>query len=171
MPERELPEALRARLSAELTSGAPLHAPLASQARYAGAASLAVPRRSLRGGLLVASAAALAVLVVAALAGPPQPRGWIVQSVGMLAGDRGAPSPTPSIESQGTISPRPSPSHAQSPEAAPEPRESPEPAESPGAHESPEPIQSPSGDQTSTGDGEGSSPSPSTSPSEGGSGG
>jgi hypothetical protein len=154
MPERELPEALRARLSAELTSGAPLRAPLASQARYAAAAPPAVPQRSLRAGLLVASAAALAVLAVAALAGPPQPRGWIVQSVGTLAGDRGASSPTPSTESQGTISPKPSPSHTESPETAPEPRESPEPGESPGAHESPEPTQSPSSGDSSTGDGD-----------------
>jgi len=172
MPDRELAEELKARLSAELRSGAPLRTPLASQARYATAAAPAVPRRSVHGRLLVVVVASLAVLVVAALAGPPQPRAWLVQSVGNIAGDRGAPSPSPANQTQSTSSPSDTSSdQSPSPATATVPRESPEPVESPGSHESPEPTQSPSGGETSGGDGDHSSPTPSASPTDGGSGG
>ena len=162
MPERELSEKLKARLSAELRAGAPFRAPLASQARYATAAAPALPRHSQRLRLAMVATASLAVLVVAALAGPLQPRSWIVQSVGTLAGDRGAPIPTPVNQSRVTISP--TPGRSPSAETTAAPRESPEPGESPSAHESAQPGQSPSGGDTSTGDGDQSSPSPSPSP-------
>src|SRR5438128_1963635 len=80
MPDRELPEHIRRQLSAGLDGGAPLVAPLPSQARFATLrGSMPAPRWRLR-GLTVAVAAA--GIVIVALAGPPQPRQWLVQSVG-----------------------------------------------------------------------------------------
>jgi hypothetical protein len=163
MPDRELPEELRARLSAELAAGAPLRAPLASQARYSSAAAAAVPQRHLRGRVLAVGAAALVVLVGATFAGPTPPRAWLVTTVGNIAGDRGAPSPSPANETGPATSPNAASHRSPSSTSAPEQRESPVPGESPGAHQSPEPVGSPSGADSSGGDGYESSPTASPS--------
>jgi hypothetical protein len=164
MPDRDLPEKVRTRLSAELASGAPLSAPLASQARYATAAPPAVPRRNLRRRALALGTAALVVLVGATLAGPTQPRAWLVTTVGNIAGDRGAPSPSPTNQAGTTTSPSASSHKSPSPASAPEQRESPAPGQSPPVHESPEPTEAPGGGDSSGGDGDDPSPAPSSSP-------
>jgi len=142
MPERELPEHLASQLSEELTSGAPLRAPLASQARYATAAAAQSSRAHVGARLVLSGLAALA-LVAATLLGAPQPRQWLIQSVGNLGG---------------TFSPSPSPAHQFQEPHPTEPVESPaspEPSETPETHESPEPSQSPE---------PGESPQPTSSP-------
>lgn len=191
MPDRDLPEELKARLSAELTSGAPLSAPLPSQARYATASPAARRQGHLRGRTLALAAAAFVVLLGAAFAGPPQQRAWLVRTVGNLAGDLGAPvstaspsagNPTPDSTPRGgtddrSPSPEKSPDGDETPGAheSPEPGQSPEPSQAPESHESPEPAQSPEpseapdGGGSSSGDGDHSSPSPSPSPDGGGS--
>src|SRR5690348_15705979 len=100
MPDRELPEHLKDQLDRELTAGAPLTSPLPAQARYARAAA-PLPSGFVRWRLLSAVGAAAALIAVTALAGPPQAREWIGQSVGTLAHDvqrstgGGTPSPSP----------------------------------------------------------------------------
>jgi len=186
MPDRDLPEQLKARLSAELMSGAPLNAPLPSQARYATAAPAARPRGHLRGRMITVAAAAVLVLLAAAFAGPPQQRAWLVRTVGNIAGDLGAEvsisSPSPGHSAPAASSPVGG-SDDRSPSAGtpdvdetPGAQESPEPSEStPESHESPEPGQSPQpsespdGGGSSGGDGDHSSPSPSSSEDGGGS--
>src|SRR5258708_3200268 len=126
MPDRDLREELKARLSAELSSGAPLSAPLASQARYATAAPAGVPQRHLRGRPLTLAAAALVVLLAAAFAGPPQPRAWLVRTVSNIAGNLGGQATTSSP------SPGNAPPAASSPVGAPhDSRPSPEAAQTP----------------------------------------
>ncbi len=150
MPERDLPEHLIARVSAELTAGAPLTSPLPSQARFARLGGVA-PHGHVRRRILAAAAATVALLAVAGT-GPTQARQWIGQSVGGFVDDvqrpdhhgaTGAPSPKASHPSSGRPSPR-TPAVGKSPEpsAKPEPHESPEPS----PHESPEPSHSPEGD-------------------------
>jgi hypothetical protein len=145
MPDRELPEDLRARLAEELTSGAPLLAPLPSQARYTTAMQLPPPR--VRWRLAAAAGAAAGLVAVAAFAGPPQARAWIGQSVGNIAHTvrhpgEGNPPPQASPFNE---SPAASPGEHRTPESSPsqEPRESPEPSESPESSASPEPRESP----------------------------
>jgi len=191
MPDRDLPEELKARLSAELMSGAPLNAPLPSQARYATAAPAARPRGHLRGRMITVAAAAVVVLLAAAFAGPPQQRAWLVRTVGNIAGDLGAEvtisSPSPGHSAPAEASPvagsddrSPSPGTPDVDETpgaqeSPEPSEPAEPSQTPESHESPEPggspqpSQSPNGGDTSGGDGDHSSPSPSPSQDGGGS--
>jgi hypothetical protein len=170
MPDLDLPEELKARLSAELAAGAPLSAPLASQARYASAAPAAVPQRHLRGRALALGAAALVVLVGATFAGPTQPRAWLLTTVGNIAGDRGAPSPSPANQTGHTTSPSAA-SHRSPPAvSAPEQHESPVPGQSPVTHETPEPTESPAGGDSSGGDGDDSSPTASPSPDDSGDG-
>jgi hypothetical protein len=166
MPDRELPENLRAQLSSELEQGAPLTSPLPMQARYTRLAGASPVRAQVRGRLVAAAIAACALIAVAAFAGPPQARAWIGQSMGNIV--RGvenstgtapaSPSPgrTPDDSHQGEGRPAP----AETPEAneSPEPSESQEPAQTPESGESPEPTQSPDGDD------HGGSPSPSPSP-------
>jgi hypothetical protein len=178
MPERDLPEELRARLAAELASGVHLSAPLASQARYATGVPAAGPQRHLRGRVLTLSAAALVVLVAATFAGPPQPRAWLVRTVGNIASGLGAPvgtsSPTPGNPTPAQSSPRggtdaksPSPRATEAPDGdeTPGSQPSPEPQESPEPAQSPEPTASPDG-----GGGDHWSPNASPSPAAGGSG-
>jgi hypothetical protein len=76
MPDRDLPEHLVARLSDELTSGAPLVAPLPSQARYARAGVTPFAARQ-RWRLITATAAAAALVVIAVAAGATPARQWI----------------------------------------------------------------------------------------------
>ena len=133
MPDRELPEHLRQRLSAALESGAPLVSPLPSQAEYSIAATeVQEPNRRLRSF----AALALATAVVIALVGPQQPREWIVRSVDNITHSSGVPAgsagPTPSSQA-GTVV-RQSPEVTEAPEAT----ESPEAERSPQATESPE---------------------------------
>lgn len=176
MPDRELPEHLRARLSADLMSGAPLASPLPSQARYARGAAEA-PRSHPRGRLVAAAAAGLALLVIAATVGPSQSRHWIGQSVGSivnhvkLPGGQATAPPTnspPAAASHpagGAPTPRESPDGARSPEPseASEPTNSPEPQESP----EPAPQGSPEPSQAPDNDGDGGSPSPTPSGGDG----
>lgn len=174
MPDRELPEHLSARLSDELTSGAPLVAPLPAQARYArpGTPPLAAGQRW---RLVTAIAAAAALVLIMVAASPTPARQWIGDSVGNLTHElQGAEhpgaskSPERSPASQpSTVQPAPhdSPEATESPEPSesPEPNESPEPSQTPESHESPEPSRSPDGGDRQ--------PSPSPRPSDGDSGG
>jgi len=183
MPDRELPEQLKAKLAAALAAGTPLKSPLPSQARYADATGADAQRPRVRPRLVALAVASVVMLGVLAFAGPSQPRQWLVQSVGSIARDVGAPvgAPSPSSSGQrpGDSSPGPSHEATETPEAAetpegsetPEANASPEPGGTPESSESPEPTQSPDGDGSSGGDGGGdhSSTSPSPSPSDGGS--
>ena len=142
MPDRELPENIRRQLSAGLDGGVPLVAPLPSQARFAALhGAPPSPRWRLR-ALTVAVAAA--GIVVVALAGPPQPREWVVQTVNGISRQVGVPagSVSPSPKEQSTTSGEQEPNAAaESPEnheATAEPGESPEPAQSPEPEESPD---------------------------------
>ncbi|HET7465233.1 MAG TPA: hypothetical protein VFL29_01090 [Candidatus Dormibacteraeota bacterium] len=175
MPDRELPKNLQQQLSASLEDGSPLLAPLPSQARYAtlrGAAP--APRWRLRA---LTVAAAVAGIVAVALAGPSQPRQWLVQSVNDITKQVGVPagaaSPSPSKGGQttsGQDSSRESPEPSESPEAnepsqagaSPEPRESPEPTGSPESGEGPQPSPT-SGSSEDGGSGGDHSPQPSPS--------
>jgi hypothetical protein len=179
MPDRDLPDELKARLSSELVAGVPLTAPLGSQARYATAAPAAGPLRQVRGRVLIASAA-LAILLAAAFAGPPQPRAWLVQTVGNIAGGIGGPAST-SSPSPGNPAPAESSPKGSSGEKSPSPRatEPPDADETPGAQPSDEPRQSPEPSESPEsagspdgggGSGDHSSPNPSPSPDGGGSG-
>ena len=157
MPDRELPEHLRQRLSAALESGAPLVSPLPSQAEYSIAATeVQEPNRRLRSF----AALALAAAVVIALVGLQQPREWIVRSVDNITHSAGVPAgsagPTPSSQ-VGTVV-HESPDATASPAA----RESPRPLPSP-EHEQPgaSPTAGPGGND---GDGDDHSPGPSPSP-------
>src|SRR5436305_11996759 len=154
MPDRELPENLKARLDDELTSGAPLVSPLASQARYARAAATAVPTRHVTRGLVSAAAASAALILVAAAVAPTPAREWIGRSVGSF---------TQSVKHAGDHSGSATPSAGRSPESEPSetseptPHESPEPSESPESRESPEPSGSPEPSESAE-------PSPATEP-------
>ncbi len=125
MPDRDLPKHIRRQLSAALDRGAPLDAPLPSQARFAALrGAMPSPRWRLR-ALTVAVAAA--GIVVVAFAGPPQPRDWVVQSVngiskqvGIPAGSA-APSPKDELATSGQKKPN---APTESPEATAEPAES-----------------------------------------------
>ena len=167
MPDRELPEVLRDQLSAALEAGAPLAAPLPAQARFTTARRpLPAPRWRLRALTVAAAATGIAVV---ALAGPPQPREWIAQSMHGLEKQVGVPagqvSPSPTQESEGTSGQRTESPHT-SPEAGQE--QSPEPRESAEPTQSPEPQESP-GDGGSSSDGDNNpQPSPSPSPSSDG---
>lgn len=149
MPDRELSEQLRQRLSAALESGAPLASPLPSQAEYSiAAAELAEPSRRIRSFAALAIAAA----VVLALVGLQQPREWIVRSVNNISHEVGVPA--------GSASPSPSSQTGVVVHESPEATESPEANETPGGVESPEPSESPVQQQPH--------PSPSAEPSDGG---
>jgi len=131
MPDRDLSEHIRRQLSAALDGGAPLIAPLPSQARFAAPrGAMPSPRWRLR-ALTVAVAAAGIVAVT--FAGPPQPREWVVQSVNGISKQVGIPAgsatPTPKNESATSGQKKPN-APTESPEATAEPGESPEPAES-----------------------------------------
>jgi hypothetical protein len=145
MPDRELPEDVRRRLSAALESGAPLIAPMASQARFAiSRGAMPAPRWRLRA---LTVAAAVAGIVVVALAGPPQTREWVVQSVNGISKQVGLPAgaATPSPKEEPTTSGENEPSApTQSPEnheGSPEPAGSPQPSESPDGDDTPQPAQ------------------------------
>jgi len=131
MPDRDLSQHIRRQLSAALDGGAPLIAPLPSQARFAALrGAMPSPRWRLR-ALTVAVAAA--GIVVVAFAGPSQPREWVVQSVNGISKQVGIPAgsatPTPKNESATSGQKKPN-APTESPEATAEPGESPEPAES-----------------------------------------
>lgn len=128
MPDRLLPDQVEARLATALESGAPLSAPLPSQARYAGLLARAMPAPLWRVRVLTVAVAVAGVFAIA-FAAPPQPRTWLAQSVGQIAHDVGVPAAAAS----------PSPAVRESPEA----RESPAPTESPEAHEGTSPVESP----------------------------
>jgi hypothetical protein len=170
MPDRELPDDLKARLSAELIAATPLQAPLASQARYATAAA-AGEREGFSTGHRWATAgvAALTLLLLTLVAVPP-----ILNTVGNRGHNVVTPLTTPSASQQPAESPTPanaspSPEPSESPEPSdtpgspesPEPGDSPQPVQSPQPHDSPEPSISP---ESGGGDNGGSSPSPSPSP-------
>jgi len=173
MPERELSEQIRRRLSAALDDGAPLVAPLPSQARFATLhGATPSPRWRLRALTVAAAAAGIAVV---AFAGSPQPRQWVVQTVNGITKQVGIPA--------GSVSPSPrdeSPTSGQanepteSPEATQEPRESPEPAESPDGDDTPQsgpgqPQPSPTAEPSDGGGGGDHSPEPTPSSGDGGS--
>ncbi len=155
MPERELPRNLRQRLSASLENGARLAAPSPAQARYATLRGVLPPARW-RFRALTAVAAAAGIVVVA-LAGAPESRTWLVNSVNDITRQVvPAGSVTPSPSSEGTIttgqvgSSHKSPEPRELPEATeePEPAGAPEPAESTGSDEHPQasPTAEPSDD-------------------------
>lgn len=150
MPDRVLPGDVQRSLSAALEAGAPLTAPLPSQSRFARlrAAAMPAPRWRFRA---LTTAVAFAGIVAVAFAAPPQPRSWIVQSVGHIAHDVGVPDAATS--------------------PSPEVRESPEPKESPEAHQSNEPAGSPEAHETAepsgSSDGDHAEPSPTAQPSDG----
>jgi hypothetical protein len=131
MPDRDLSRHIRRELSAALDGGAPLIAPLPSQARFAALrGAMPSPRWRVR-ALTVAVAAA--GIVVVAFAGPSQPREWVVQSVNGISKQVGIPagSATPSPKNESATSGQKKPNvPTESPEATAEPVESPEPAES-----------------------------------------
>ena len=138
MPDRELPEHIRRRLSAALDGGAPLVRPLPSQARFATPRGpMPTPRWRLRALTVVVAAAGI---VVVAIAGPSQPRQWLVQTVNGISKQVGVPA--------GSVTPSPkddSKSSGQKEQNAP--HESPEANEgTAGPAESPEPEESPDGD-------------------------
>lgn len=166
MPDRELPRHLLDELASSLEKGAPLVAPLASQARYATARIVLPPARWRLRALTVAVAAA--GIVVVALAGPPQPREWIAQSVNALERQVGVPAnevtPSPTHESEATSGEQTGQRSPESTEQA-EPRQSPEPGESPEPlqQQSPEPQESPGGDGGGSSDGDQPQVSPSPS--------
>ncbi len=161
MPDRELSRHIRRQLSAALDGGAPLIAPLPSQARFAAlGGAMPSPRWRLR-ALTVAVAAA--GIVVVAFAGPSQPREWVVQSVNGISKQVGIPagSATPSPKNESATSGQKKPNApTQSPEATAEPVESPEPAESPEPSESQQPAGAEPSDESGGGD---HSPEPSPS--------
>ena len=104
MPERVLPSRLRYQLSAALERGAPLVAPMASQARYATMRGpMPSPRWRVRA--LTVAVAALGIVVVA-FVGPQQSRDWVVQSVSGISKEVGIPagSVTPSPSERSTAS-------------------------------------------------------------------
>jgi len=167
MPDRDLSKHIRRQLSAALDGGAPLTAPLPSQARFA-ALRGAVPSPRWRLRALTVAVAAVGIVVVA-LAGAPQPREWVVQSVNGISKRVGIPagSATPSPKDESATSGQKEPDATiESPEATAEPGESPEPAESQqspvsepsdgsgGGDQSPEPTPS-SGDGGSDSGGDG----------------
>ncbi|HEV2218268.1 MAG TPA: hypothetical protein VGV88_11940 [Candidatus Dormibacteraeota bacterium] len=130
MPERVLSARARARLSAALDRGAPLVAPLASQARYA---TMRGPMPSPRWRVRALTIAVAAVGIVAvAFAGPTQPRDWVVQSVNDISKQVGIPagSVTPSPSEKSSASGAKEPTGAGQPQvthkATVEPSESPE---------------------------------------------
>jgi len=131
MPDRDLSMHIRRQLSAALDGGAPLIAPLPSQARFAALLGAMPPPRWRLRALTVAVAAA--GIVAVAFAGPPQPREWVVQSVNGISKQVGIPAgsatPTPKNESATSGQKKPN-APTESPEATAEPGESPEPAES-----------------------------------------
>jgi hypothetical protein len=178
MPERELSEQVRRRLSAALDAGSPLVAPLPSQARFATLqGATPSPRWKLRALTVAAAAAGIAVV---AFAGSPQPRQWVVQTVNGITKQVGIPagsvSPSPRDESttsgqQKENEPTESP---EAPEATQEPRESPEPAESPDGDDTlqtgpGQPQPSPTAESSDGGGGGDHSPEPTPSSSDGGS--
>ena len=131
MPDRELSRHIRRQLSAALDGGAPLIAPLPTQARFAALrGAMPSPRWRLR-ALTVAVAAA--GIVAVAFAGPSQPREWVVQSVNGISKQVGIPAgsaaPSPKNESSTSGQKKPN-APTESPEATAQPVESPEPAES-----------------------------------------
>ncbi len=152
MPDRVLPGHVESRLAEALESGAPLRAPLPSQARYASlhAGAMPAPRWHVRA---LTVAVAIAGIVAVAFAAPPQQRSWIVQSVGSIAHSVGVPAAAAS----------PSPDERESPDAA----KSPEAHEGAAPAESPEPRQS--AEPTGTSDGDHPEPSPTSGPTGGGS--
>ena len=125
MPDRDLSRHIRRQLSAALDGGAPLIAPLPSQARFATLrGAMPSPRWRVR-ALTVAVAAA--GIVVVAFAGPSQPREWVVQSVNGISKQVGIPagSTTPSPRDDSATSGQKEPNApAESPEATAEPAES-----------------------------------------------
>lgn len=142
MPDRQLPEHIRRQLSAALNGGAPLVAPLPSQARFATpGGAMPSPRWRLRA---LTMAVAAAGIVVVAFAGPPQPREWVVQTVNGISKQVGIPagSATPSPVEKSTRSGQQKPNApTESPEnheATPKPVGSPEPAESPDGDDTPQ---------------------------------
>jgi hypothetical protein len=147
MPDRDLPWHIRRQLSAALDGGAPLIAPLPSQARFAALRrAMPSPRWRLR-ALTVAVAAA--GIVVVAFAGPSQPREWVAQSVNGISKQVGIPagSATPTPKNEPTTSGQKKPNApTESPEATAEPVESPEPTES---QQPPEPSDESGGDDHS----------------------
>jgi hypothetical protein len=131
MPDRDLSRHVRRQLSAALDGGAPLTAPLPSQARFA-ALRGAIPSPRWRLRALTVAVAAVGIVAVA-FAGPPQPREWVVQSVNGISKHVGIPagSATPSPKNESATSGQKKPNApTESPEATAEPGESPEPAES-----------------------------------------
>lgn len=127
MPDRDLSKHIRRQLSAALDGGAPLVAPLPSQARFAALpGAMPSPRWRLRALTVVVAAAGI---VVVAFAGPSQAREWVVQSVNGISKQVGIPagSATPSPATSGQKKPN---AATESPEATAEPGGSPEPAES-----------------------------------------
>ena len=161
MPDRKLPEDVRRRLSAALESGAPLITPMPSQARFAvPTGAMPAPRWRLRA---LTVAVAVAGIVVVALAGPPQTREWVVQSVNGISKQVGLPagSVTPSPSEESTTSGENEPNApTQSPEnheASPEPAGSPQPAESPDGDDTPQPAQPQSSPTPEPSDGGGGS--------------
>ena len=176
MPERSLPEYLRERLSVALTTGAPLRAPSAADARYKHRHNGPIWRP--RGRMVAVGLAAAVALALVAVGGPQQPRQWVIESVHNVAHDvgvtlgQGTPSnspassephgsPRPAINSPG---PRPAASGSQQAVESPDANESPE-ANPESGDDSVEASPTPEPDDSSGGgDGDrsnsGSSPSP-----------
>jgi len=157
MPDRELPEDVRRRLSAALESGAPLITPMPSQARFAvPTGAMPAPRWRLRA---LTVAVAVAGIVVVALAGPPQTREWVVQSVNGISKQVGIPAgattPSPKDESatSGQKEPKVTTRSPEAPEATAEPAE---------PQSSPTPELSDGGGGSDGGDDHSPGPSPSS---------
>ena len=157
MPDRDLSRHIRRQLSAALDGGAPLAAPLPSQARFAALrGAVPSPRWRLR-ALTVAVAAA--GIVVVAFAGPPQPREWVIQSVNGISKQVGIPAgattPSPKDESatSGQKEPKVTTRSPEAPEATAEPAE---------PQSSPTPELSDGGGGSDGGDDHSPGPSPSS---------
>lgn len=165
---------LKEMLASALEHGAPLEAPYPSQARYSRLAGLKDARQPWRRTILAFAAGAALMSLALLLAGVPQPRTWIVQTVDSVVHDITAPAVTPSPESstpgsQPGASQRPAatPSESDTHESPPEASESPS-GEAGEAAPTPSPQSSGDGDHTTV------SPSPSPTPNSsdgGGSGG
>ncbi|HXN78384.1 MAG TPA: hypothetical protein VN965_06390 [Candidatus Dormibacteraeota bacterium] len=163
-PDPEPSDRLKAMLASALEQGAPLEAPHPSQARYSLLAGQGDRRQPWRRPILAFAAGAALMSLALLLAGVPQPRTWIVQTVDSVVHDITAPAVTLSHESS---TPGTQPERSEPPEATPsesETHESPPAAGESPSGEAGEAAPTPSPESSGDGDHATASPSPSPTP-------